>query len=274
MLEKKPKEKNNWSQTLATFIPVWVQIISCLGLVLVTFVSSPLWIERFFPLTATAAPATVLPVTDAPLPTPVALPDSTTVPPPPQPGQDWNDGCVNSVVWKTYLAGESRFEEAQCYQLSKWGITAAQGRLTFAAAHSQSTAYEYGILTPYNNWNEVDFSVEVDRHENSEIWVGFFEGDTPRSTGIVFVIQPGDVVDIREMPYETEIVNNINLHSAEGKFHTRVIFEGGKIAVWVDGQGITSKLPVNFTIKNMFIGYRALPNTNLNVEVFDLKLKP
>ncbi len=191
------------------------------------------------------------------------------------PGQDWAGNCIDSTIWKSSLAGNAGGTQTQCHQLSEWGINAQQGRLIFASnQYSQTTAYEYGILTPWHDWKEVDFTVKAERQENSEIWVGFFEGDTPNSTGIIFIIQPEDEIDIRAMPNETKIVDNVDLKYAGGVFHPRIIFEGGKIAVWVDGQGIISNWPVNFTIRNMFIGYRALPSMNLNAAVFDLKFIP
>lgn len=191
------------------------------------------------------------------------------------PGQDWANNCINSTIWKSSLAGNVGSTQVQCHQLSEWGINAQQGRLIFASNHYfPTTAYEYGILTPWHDWKEVDFTVKAERQENSEIWVGFFEGDTPNSTGIIFIIQPEDEIDIRAMPNETKIVDNVDLKYAGGVFHPRIIFEGGKIAVWVDGQGIISKWPVNFIIRNMFVGYRALPSMNLNAMVFDLKFIP
>jgi hypothetical protein len=274
--EKKPEEKSNLFQKLALLIPVWVQMIICAGAVMVAFINSPVLIEKFFASptsTPTLASATVFPATDAMMTQPPIVAASAT--PTLIPGEDWSDDCINSAVWNPYLAGETRSEQSQCHQLSEWGIKAEQGRLIFASnRYSQPRANEYGILTPWNNWREVDFTVVADRQENSEIWFGFFEGDTLNSNGIVFVIQPGDEIDVRVMPYETEAVNNIDLKYADGKFHPRIIFEGGKIGVWVDQQDIITKWPVNFQIRNMFVGYRALPSANLNVAVFDLKFKP
>ena len=268
---KKPEEKNNVWQKLALFIPIWVQIIICVTAV----ASSPIIIGKIL---ETPAPVLTTP-TDTAVPisligNSVAVTVLDTSVPVLLPGQDWGGNCINSTIWRPYLAGETKSESSQCYQLSEWGINAERGRLIFASNRSQSRGYEYGILTPWHNWSEVNFTVDAARLENSEIWFGFFEGDTPDSTGIIFIIQPGDEIDIRAMPYETKVVDNIDLKFAGGKFHPRVIFEGGKIAVWVDGQGIISEWPINFTIRNMFVGYRALPSMNLNAAVFDLKFKP
>lgn len=192
----------------------------------------------------------------------------------PLPGEDWAGNCINVSVWKPYLAGASKSGGNSCYDLSNWGIIANQGSLGFATNQSKLSAYEYGIFTPWQqNWTEVDFSVNIKDLNNSELWFGFFAGDPPSSTGIVFVIQPNDTVDVREMPSENAIVNNVGLPFAGGKFDPKITFEGGKFALWIDGQGILSNWPINFTIRNMFIGYRTLPVVNLDAIIYDLKFK-
>jgi hypothetical protein len=85
------------------------------------------------------------------------------------------------------------------------------------------------------------------------------------------VIQPGDVIDVRQLPVEDLPVDNIYLPYADGRFNVETILKEGKIKVSVDGQGIISEWPISFTIKNMFIGYRSLPSTNLDASVFGLR---
>lgn len=64
---------------------------------------------------------------------------------------------------------------------------------------------------------------------NSEVWIGFFEDDTVKSNGIVFVIQPGDVIDVRQLPVEDLPVDNIYLPYADGRFNVETILKEGKI---------------------------------------------
>jgi len=269
---KKPEEKNNLLQKLALFIPIWVQIIICVGGVVTAMISSPILIEKFFP-TRTPIPSTSTPVTEVFTPVlPVSSPTETPVM---LPGSDWVKNCIHRDVWTSYLAGASVSTQTECYQLDDWGIAADNGRLVFASHQSQSKGVEYGLFSKWNHeWRQVGFSVEVDRQQDSEIWFGLFEGETLNSKGVIFVIQPGDVVDVREMPSGTPLVDNIELKFAEGKFHPCITLDGGKFAVVVDGQGIISKWPLNFVIQNMFVGFRSLPNTNLNAAVFDLRFAP
>ncbi|MDO9302926.1 MAG: hypothetical protein Q7T89_16175 [Anaerolineales bacterium] len=277
---RKPVRKNFFPWKAVLNASVIVAVFGCIGSIGAALLGAdPFagWLVSILPPPSLAAlPATAVvtlpPVVEAPTDTAIVVPTNTPVP---LPGEDWAGNCINSIIWKPYLAGETRSEQSECYQLSEWGIKAEQGRLIFASnRYSQPRANEYGILALWHNWTEVDFTVEADRLENSEIWFGFFEGNTLNSTGIVFVIQHGDVIDVRQMPGEVPVVDNVYLNYADGKFHPRINFEGGKIAVSVDGQGIISKWPINFTIRNMFIGYRALPSTNLSAVVFDLKFKP
>ncbi|MFN8414088.1 MAG: hypothetical protein U0Z26_17040 [Anaerolineales bacterium] len=189
----------------------------------------------------------------------------------PVPGEDWNSNCIDARVWKPELAGNRVDNGTPCYQLSTWGINPANGSLILASNHSQSRAFEYGLFTTWQDWRELDFTVNAKHLDNSEIWLGFFESDSLSSQGVLFVIQPGDVIDFREMPSEHPIVDNIYMKYAEGKFHSHIVLEGGKIAVSVDEQGIISEWPVNFQVKNIFIGYRSLPNTNLDASISDLR---
>ncbi len=188
------------------------------------------------------------------------------------PGNDWLQSCISKEVWMPYLDGFPLTSPPDCYELNSWGINAENGKLTFVSNTSQTTAVEYGIFTPWQNWSGINFSVQTKDLENSEFWLGVFEGDTINSKGIVFVIQPGDDIDIRELPRENYPVDNVYLPYAGGKFNVNITLSGGKIKFLVDGQGIISDWPVDFTIKNMFIGYRSLPNTLIDTTVYNLNL--
>ncbi|MDD2923295.1 MAG: hypothetical protein PHQ36_13500, partial [Anaerolineales bacterium] len=220
---------------------------------------------------------TNFPSTDAVLATPTsAIFTTPTVAPVPTllPGEDWAGNCISASIWKPYLAGETASSSSMCYDLSEWGIVAERGTLAFASEQSQLSAVEYGIFTPWQNWGQVDFTVKTNRLDNSEIWVGFFQGDTVSSRGIVFVIQRDDMIDIREMPYSKEIVNNSHLKQADGKYNVQVVFQKGEIFVSVDEQNIILNHPLNFGVRNMFIGYRSLPVISLDATIFNLKFTP
>ncbi len=280
-INRKPIKKTTVLEQIALFIPVWIQIIICVGGVAV--VIAPSVIPRIFP-TDTPTPFLTASISETLSPSPIATvtssPTLTLTPEFPctfsetcTPGEDWQRNCI-SAVWTPSLAGVTIPAPPLCYQLSKWGITADKGTLVFAMNKSDFTAHEYGIFTPWQNWSEVDFTVNIKHLDNSELWFGFFEGDKTSSNGIVFVIQPNDTVDVREIRSGKSIVNNVGLPFAGGKFRPKITFKGGKFALLIDGQGILSNWPVNFTIRNMFIGYRSLPVINLDAAISDLKFTP
>ncbi len=215
---------------------------------------------NFLP-TDEAAPTVLIVPTDSPMPTLA-------------PSQDWANNCISSSIWRPYLAGKIISTSPACYDLSEWGITADQGTLVFASVQCQISAFEYGIFTAWKNWRQVDFSINAAHLDNSEIWFGFFEGDTISSRGVVFVIQHDNMIDIRETPRNKEIINNTHLKFADGKYNVQVVFQKGEIFVTVDEQGIISQYPLNFTIHNMFIGYRSLPVINLEATISNLMFTP
>jgi hypothetical protein len=284
-LDKKNQTKKSLFDRLAEFIPVWVQIVMCIGAVAVAAV--PFIFPRLFP-EATPAPTSApsidftptpdqmseSPSTSSQLPvsaTPETKPLIVSAIPSALPGEDWTRNCIDSGVWSPFLDDRNIEDATPCYQLAQWGITGEDGRLIFVTNKSQSRAVEYGVFTPWRNWRGVEFSVQTKYLVNSEVWIGFFEDDTVKSNGIVFVIQPGDVIDVRQLPVEDLPVDNIYLPYADGRFNVETILKEGKIKVSVDGQGIISEWPISFTIKNMFIGYRSLPSTNLDASVFGLR---
>lgn len=274
-LKKQTDSQKGYGCQFNVFITIAMVVIGCVGIVGLVAINGrePFSVWLFGRDIPSSLPSTSTPVTEVFTPAPpVSSPTETPVM---LPGSDWTKNCIYRDVWTSYLAGTSVSTQSECYQLDGWGIAADNGRLVFASHQSQSKGVEYGLFSKWNHeWRQVGFSVEVDRQQDSEIWFGLFEGETLNSRGVVFVIQPGDVVDVREMPSGTPLVDNIELKFAEGKFHPCITLDGGKFAVVVDGQGIISKWPLNFVIQNMFVGFRSLPNTNLNAAVFDLRFAP
>ena len=283
---KKVEPKKGLWDRLVQFIPVWVQIVICIGTIAVAAV--PFVFPRVFS-DATPTP-TLSPTvdnsasamnraaepTETPSPIPVTLtpvietsaaPVISTI----MPGEDWAQNCIDSVIWSPFVEEKIFKDSAPCYQLTQWGITGDDGKVIFVTHKSQSRAVEYGIFTPWQDWKGVEFSVHKNHLENSEVWVGFFEEETVYSNGIVFVIQPDDVIDIRQLPVEDLPVNNVGLPYADGVFNVDIALREGKFKASVDGQGLISEWPLSFAIKYMFIGYRSLPSTNLDASVSDLK---
>lgn len=281
--DKKSQPKTSLWDRLVQFIPVWVQILICIGGIAVAAVPIvfPRLISDETP-TPTSAPPTdvstpVVIQTEEPTETPSPIPASAmpelVVPvlPPPVPGEDWARNCIDTTIWSAFLEDRITRASTPCYELTQWGITGESGKVIFVTHKSQSRAVEYGIFTPWQDWKGVEFSVHKSHLENSEVWVGFFEEETVYSNGIVFVIQPDDVIDIRQLPVEDLPVNNVGLPFADGVFNVDIVLREGKFKASVDGQGIISEWPLSFAIKYMFVGYRSLPSTNLDASVSDLK---
>jgi len=286
---KEPSENISLWRRFVELAPVWVQIIiavTAIVTVIITALVAPLallavqnYLSNKTPtptINLTFTPTVTSTLISTPLPTETPLPTPTVDSSPnftPAPATDWFSDCIDSNIWFPFLAGTVQQQNIPCYQLSSYGINAEGGKLIFVSNTSKNTAVEYGIFTPWQNWKQIDFSVQAKDLENSEIWIGAFEGDTIDSKGIVFVIQPGDDVDVRELPRENYPVDNTYLPFANGNFNVNITLSGGKIKFVVDGQGIISNWPVNFTIKNLFIGYRSLPNTLIDASVFNLNFK-
>ena len=280
---KKSQTKKSFWDRLVQFIPVWVQIVICIGTIAVAAVPFvfPRILSEETPTPTSALPTDVLPPAvsqaEEPTETPSPIPAPSTpelvapVLPPPVPGEDWARNCIDTTIWSTFLADKITRGSTPCYELAQWGITGESGKVIFVTHKSQSRAVEYGIFTPWQDWKGVEFSVHKSHLENSEVWVGFFEEETVYSNGIVFVIQPDDVIDIRQLPVEDLPVNNVGLPFADGVFNVDIVLREGKFKASVDGQGIISEWPLSFAIKYMFVGYRSLPSTNLDASVSDLR---
>ncbi|MCC7118083.1 MAG: hypothetical protein IT310_06115 [Anaerolineales bacterium] len=269
-------------------MPLWIQIVVSVGGIIVAVIAIvPALLDKYpgdetptpAPLTAVFTP---LPVdTDAPdmVPTLQASVEETPLPTPtadaspnftPAPSSDWFANCIDARIWSPSLAGTVQDQSQPCYQLSVSGISAEDGKLFFVSNTSQSTAVEYGLFTPWENWKQVNFSVQVRELKDSEIWMGVFEQKSLDANGLGFVIQPGDDVDVRQLPLENYPVDNTYLPFASGKYNVTVTLSGGTIKFSVDGQGIISNWPLKFTPNYLFIGYRSLPNTVINASVFNL----
>ncbi|MCC6260132.1 MAG: hypothetical protein IT311_04650 [Anaerolineales bacterium] len=276
------------------FIPLWIQIVVSVTAVITAVIVGltplgPRILEHILADTATpviaiptltSAPAfpssppalTLMPTSpsvETPLPTPTLDPNSNLTP---APSSDWFLDCIDSRIWSAYAENVLQPQTSPCYQLAAYGVNAEGGRLNFISNRSYSTAVESGIFTPWQNWKQVDVSIEYEDLKNSEIWIGFFEEDSTQPKGIVFAIQPGGDVDVRDLPRQDYPVDNTYLPYADGKFNVTITFSGGKARFSVDGQGLISDWPVPFTIKNLFIGYRSLPNTLIDASVYNLRL--
>ncbi len=228
------------------------------------------------PPTATAtATFTFTPTkTHTPKPTVTEFYTATpTVHPTSIPGQDWLIDCIDLYTWQTYLDGDGSAITKKCSQLAKWGITAQDGELFLLSFESQSTAKEYGLITKLPTRTTIEIDIEVERLRNSEVWVGIFDADrSEQFSGFVFVIQPGSSMDFREMPLQKPIVNNQYYTYVDEYFPIVITLDVGKISVAVNKNKLISNHPLYFTNRELFIGYRSLPNTEIDVSISGLNI--
>lgn len=269
------------------FNSTWAVILGISGLVLIGcfvllllnpgFVTGNL-IDFFITSTASLSPdGTSEQATQAPNPLPTDRPTDNPVSaePPAAPykiGTDWQTNCISTTNWHPYLAGDTITSSEPCYNLVDWGIAANNGSLSINKSGFRSnTALEYGILTDIRGKTKFSFSVRAIELSASEIWLGFLEGDTPKSDGIVVVIQHDDNIDVRPLPKGVEFIDNMHFRLAAGNYESiQVEFEGATIRVVVDNIEVLEH-PINIVPTTLFLGYRALPNTEIEAVIYNVE---
>lgn len=220
------------------------------------------------PPTLTSLPPALI---DTPIPTAV-IPTIATIHSTSIPGDDWAIDCIDLTTWMPYLAGGVVSSTGYCSQLATWGITAQDGALFLNTLRSQSAAKEYGLSTSLPMRAEIELMVDVEELENSEVWIGIFDADvSDKLSGYVFVIQPGASMDFRKLPV-TNIVNNQEYVYIDQYYPIRIVLDAGRITVWVSKNKMVSDYPIPFSNRELFIGYRSLPNTQLDASIYDLKI--
>lgn len=230
--------------------------------------------------------ATFVPPTASLTPTFTLVPTKTSTPVPTQvtsaaptmhltsiPGQDWLNDCIDLHTWQPSLPGDTTLVVRDCSQLARWGITAQDGKLFIDSWDSESTAREYGLMTRLPTRATITLDIDVKHLKGSEIWVGVFDADQKdRFSGVVFVIQPGSAMDFREMPQQKPVVDNQYYQYVDKHFPLTIALDVGKISIIVNKNKLISNYPLNFTDRELFVGYRSLPNTEIDVSISDLQI--
>ena len=190
------------------------------------------------------------------------------------PGNDWKIDCIDLTTWEPYLAGGEVPVSRYCTQLAAWGITAQDGEIIFNTRESTFTAKEYGLSTSLPLRAKIEFSVNIQKLQQGEIWIGILDGDRyDRLEGYIFVIQPNGSMDFRDIVSQDEIVKNEKYkYAAEHNYPTKIVLDAGKISVWVDGGRLLLDYPLPFSNRQLFFGYRSLPSTNLDVSIYNLSI--
>ena len=229
-----------------------------------TFLPSPFVSATFSPSPVALASKTS---------TVTALPPTATVHPTSVPGDDWDRDCIDLTTWTPLLEGGEVATTRDCVQLTPWGITAQDGYLIFNTLKTTSTAEEYGIITSLPLKADIELSIDINDLANSEVWIGILDGDKPdRLSGFAFVIQPNRSMDFRGLSPAYDIVANAHFSGIKDTFPVKIILDAGQISVFVDKAGLVHNRPISFPNRKLFIGYRLLPNNEINVSVYNLQI--
>ena len=229
-----------------------------------TFVPSPF-------ASATFSPSPVVLVSKTC--TATALPPTATTHPTSIPGDDWDRDCIDLTTWTPYLTDGEMPNPKYCVQLAPWGITTQDGYLIFNTLKTISTAKEYGIITSLPLRADIELTIDVRDLVNSEVWIGILDGDQPdKLSGFMFVIQPNRSMDFRGISPTYDIVANSHFSGVIDKFPVKIVLDAGQMSVFVDNAGLVYNRPVSFSNRKLFVGYRLLPNNEINVSVYNLQI--
>jgi hypothetical protein len=181
---KKPEDK---TQKIALFIPVWVQIIICLGGVLTAMVSSPLIIEKLFP-TPTPGPAVVAPTVLVDVPINIASVDtrlqSATAVPSLCCLAGWDIFSTDSMP-----VTPSPLGDCPNIGVDELGIHSSNCNLIFGKDNVKRSGV-YGLSMPIQHNITIQLSVSVTNLIEGEFWVGFSNGSDPQSGSLIYAMTP------------------------------------------------------------------------------------
>lgn len=272
MTETKNQQTKNGKQDIP-WVKITIAIITVIGVI---FSGAGVeWVKMQFKDTPSPTPTEQVTIPDTPIlaDEPTAI-QPTTSSPPINVIEDWKSDCISTKNWQTYLANQTPMTSANCYNLAKWGIVAENGNLYINKTDlHNSRALEFGILTDIRGKSEFEFSVRISELTSSEVWIGFLEGNTPKSNGVIVVIQRDDNIDVRSLPTGKEFVDNAYLQYAERKYEpVKVEFNGAQIHVSVNNVNII-KRPIDITPTKLFMGYRVLPNAEINAVIYNVKME-
>ncbi len=258
---KKPEEKNTALQKFVAFIPVWVQIIICIGGVAVA--SVPFfagWLVPLLPTKSTPAPTEIVILN--PSDVPPTLTNVPSVPPTTAPalGEDWPLGCI-SEQWQIYPF-EQIDKQGGCYDEPIWEFISTQsGGLYILAQHKNLiSADEYGLFGLLPQSADVSFTVNFDLIENAEVWFGVFSEPNIDSDGVLIVVPPGDMNEhafaVRIMPNQKRVDLTQIYLSPQGIYNLGFNLERGTVNAVIENVE-REKFAFSAPQRWLFIGYRA-----------------
>lgn len=278
------EEKSLFWRRLAITAPIIVALIGCMA---ATAGTEPFatWMVGIFSLIAYPTP-TVTPtftltsdvdnIPTSTASTQTAIPTPATITSPISPvnaGGDWKENCISTTFWQPYIYNQNIYTKDKCFNLVEWGLAANKGDLTLIKNEFFiSSAEDYGIITKIKSTGILKVSVQAYKLENSEIWIGILSDNSLRSKGFLLTIQEDDNIDIRPLPSGSEIINNMQLKYAGGEYNIIINLENAKFSSTIDQQKIITDWPLEFSPGYLFLGYRSLPDTEIDARIFNLIL--
>jgi hypothetical protein len=276
---KKPEDK---MQKIAIFIPIWVQIIICLGGVLTAMVSSPLLIEKFFP-TVTPTSSTVLPP-PAPIPT-LALEDTLPASSISSPTDVPSLCCL--AGWDIFSTDGTSFQpspQGNCSNIGidELGIHASSCGLIFGRDDIKRRGI-YGLSMPIEHNTTIRMSVTIINLIEGEMWVGLSNETNPQAGSLIFAMTPdpgGVSVFLNDIssPYAryrwSDMVPDIGwVDGQPWQYNFTIMLDGNKVLA--DVNSVKFAPMVASSTDRLFIGYRSKPDmigTYLNATISNLSI--
>jgi hypothetical protein len=217
-------------------------------------------------LTNTPAPtatdtltATLTPVT--PTATRTLTPTATVIPPVPL-GRDWLAGCI-SLLWQPLPAEVTSVDRGDgCWTEPLHYFVAENGDLDFLAQRKNASGEIYGLFAPLPLSGTVTVNIRLRELSNADLWMGIFPEPSVRSQGLLMIIPSGDVkrrpfVQKDPSAYET-MASTSQLEQVNGFSISFRFNENSARSIVNPSVFTTSPVPIPFSQKWLFLGYRGL----------------
>lgn len=256
--DKKPEEKNTVWQKIIVFIPVWIQIIICIGGV--AAVIAPLAFQKFIsPDTPTATPTTNIPtetLTELPPVVNTNIPSAPTLSP---------------IMWDIFSSDGASFaafpyEGCPNIVVNELGFFASNCNLIFGKRDIKQHGV-YGLSMPIQHNVTIQVSVTVRELIEGEFWIGFSNEINPQLDSLIYAIppDPGGVdvylnnISSRNARYSwAPMGQDVNWESGQPrKYNFTIKLVGNNVSAAVNSTTFTTV--VASSTDRLFLGYRSKP---------------
>jgi len=178
---------------------------------------------------------------------------------------DWANNCIAGYNWTVYSSSDFPQvpkDENECYSqpILDAFYTKDDGLYIFAQPRSLISSKDYGLFTPLPQSGKVSVTLDLDKMDNGQVWIGIFEEPDIDSKGVLLVAPPGDVrrqaFALKTMPSEGKIEVSRVFENSLGKYTLGFKLEYGSIIANVEGTSMTA-MPFTSRTRWLYIGYRA-----------------